>query len=438
MTNSLQKAEVNQRILRPFVIVVAVCLLPVFISNGWAQSLNTRFTTSFYTWERYLSGDESQNHARLYQTMQFTLGQMANNKLSLHFYGQASGDMSNASDDDVIPRLYTAYLQWRERKGIVKRFRVGRQRIYSGVAYGAIDGADVEFRIGKHLVLGGFAGFLVPFTNSIEIGDWEQNNMYGARLAIPNLSGTRVMLSYAQRNRSPGDYTQPGRYTGKILTFDSRENSLIGLDVYRAFSDRFNAYGRFDYDLEQERVRRAQIEVRGSVSKRIQLSAEVYHRAPLIAANSIFMVFEQFTSQDLLARVSYLLDGGWSLYSDAGVQLYKDDDTVRFGLGARGRYGYVGYNFRRGYGGSNNGLYAALNYPVTKGFTAIVTTGFSRYSLYSTDADMFTALSGTAGFNYRASKQFSLDLLAQGLHNRFYDDDLRLLARANYWFFTKL
>ena len=86
----------------------------------------------------------------------------------------------------------------------------------------------------------------------------------------------------------------------------------------------------------------------------------------------------------------------------------------------------------------NNGLYAALNYPITNRFTAIVTTGFSRYSLYSPDAeDAYSALLGTAGFNYRTGRQFSLDVMAQGLHNKYYNDDLRLLARANYWFFTK-
>jgi hypothetical protein len=407
------------------------------VADSAGQSLNTRFTTSFYSWERYLTESETQNHFRVYQTLQFTLGQMANNKLSLHFYGLASGDVSNHAEDDVVPRLYATYLQWREPKGLVKRVRVGRQRIYSGVAYGTIDGADLEFRFGKYITAGGFAGALVPFTNTIEISKWDDSNMFGVRLGIADLLGTRVLLSYAQRNRLPAAYPAPGRFTEQRITFDSREQSLVGLDVYRTFSNRVNAYGRFDYDLEQERVRRGQVELRLAASQRWEVSAEFFHRAPLLEANSIFVVFEQYTSQDILGRVSYRLPSGWTFYGDAGVQLYQDDETLRFGVGARCRYGYLGYNFRRGYGGLNNGLYAALTYPVSKRLTAMLTTGFSRYSLYSTDAEKYTALLGTAGFNYRTSRKFSFDVTAQGLHNKNYNDDLRLFARANYWFVTK-
>ncbi|MFQ5752661.1 MAG: hypothetical protein ACE5HI_11745 [bacterium] len=135
-----------------------------------AQSINARFSTSFYTWERRLTDPmsaalvfTSEDHFRIYQTAQITIGQLAANKLSFHLYGLASQDIAEDADDDPIPRLYNAYLQWKERKGILQKLKLGRQRVYSGVAYGTIDGIDLTFRVGKIFKLGGFAGFLVPF-----------------------------------------------------------------------------------------------------------------------------------------------------------------------------------------------------------------------------------------------------------------------------------
>nr|NIR47088.1 hypothetical protein [candidate division KSB1 bacterium]NIR68451.1 hypothetical protein [candidate division KSB1 bacterium]NIS22683.1 hypothetical protein [candidate division KSB1 bacterium]NIT72280.1 hypothetical protein [candidate division KSB1 bacterium]NIU28639.1 hypothetical protein [candidate division KSB1 bacterium] len=140
-----------------------------------AQSINARFTTSFYSWERHLTETVDETHFRIYQTARITVGQMAGNRLSFNFYGQGTQDVAESADDDPIPRLYNAYLQWRERNGIVQRVRLGRQRIYSGVAYGTIDGVDATFRVGKLFKVGGFVGFLVPFSNEIEVGDWDDS-----------------------------------------------------------------------------------------------------------------------------------------------------------------------------------------------------------------------------------------------------------------------
>ncbi len=420
--------------MKRLVWLIIVLALP---TQGVTQSINARFSTSFYTWERKLSDVESTNHLRIYQTAQFTLGQLASNRLSFHLYGLLSQDISESAEDDPISRLYNAYFQWRERKGVLEKVKLGRQRVYSGVAYGTIDGVDLTLRVGNLFKIGGFAGFLVPFSNEIEIANWDDRHTFGLRVTTNKLFGAKALISFMQRNSRPVSYAAPGRYTQRILSFESLEQRLLGLDLYRNFGPKFATYARLDYDLEQERIRRGHVELKVKPSATWEFAGEFFHRAPFIEANSIFTVFDQNTIQDFGLRVNYRFNTQWFLNGNFGYVQYEGDETIRFGLGVRCKYGYLGYNFRSGYGGKNNGTYLAVNYPLTQKLGLIASTGFSRYSLFNEDAETNTSLTGSLGFNYRPGRHFSLDFLGQGLRNRFYDNDFRFFLKANYWIFSK-
>ena len=146
-------------------------------------------------------------------------------------------------------------------------------------------------------------------------------------------------------------------------------------------------------------------------------------------------MFEQSTTQDVGFRANYRLAQGSYVTGNFGYQIYDGDESMRFGLGYRNKYGSVGYNFRKGYGGQNNGLYASVSYPVTPKIAVLGSTGFSRYSLFDEDGDLNTSLTGSLGVNYRHNKLFSVDVLGQGVQNRFLSSDFRLMVKANYWFF---
>ncbi len=402
---------------------------------GFGQSLSARLSTSFYSWERSTSDSISENHLRVYQTARITVGQLASNRLSFHFYGQASQDIAQKADDDLIPRLYNTYAQWRERKGVLRRVRLGRQRIYSGVAYGTIDGLDIQLQAGKYLKVGGFVGTLVPFVNKVKIADWDAGHSFGMRVSTDKLFGSKILLSFVQRNRRPVAYSQPGRYTNRVVSFESLEQRLAGLDIFRSFSSKFSTYGRLDFDIEQQRVRRGQVELRLSVSKKIDLTGEFVHRAPLLEANSLFSVFTQNTSQHVGLRASYNIKQSWFVNGNLGLQKYEGDKTIRFGAGIRYKHGFLGYNYRSGYGGLNNGLHVAFNYPLTQKLSLLASSGFSRYSLFDEKSDKNTSLTGSVGFNYRQGKHLSIDFMGHGVRNRFLRNDFRLFIKANYWFF---
>lgn len=417
---------------------MTLALLPAQL---WSQSFNARFTTSFYSWERHLLEQVSETHVWLYQTMQITVGQLFDNRLSFRLYGQASQDVAASAEDDPMSRLYNGYLQWRQPGGVLRSVKLGRQRIYSGVAYGTIDGVDLTLGIGDRIKVGGFVGMLVPFSNDIEVGAWDDSRTYGVRLGADDILGTKLLLSYMQRHRRPDSYISElkQQLTGGsgLITFESRAQRLVGIDLTRRFGRRVDAYGRLDYDLLQEHVRRAHLELKVAATQKVDLSAHVFHRAPLLDENSIFWVFGDATTQDVGLRGSYQFRTGWFATGDVAFTQYDGDETVRFSFGLRHPYGSLGYNFRSGYGGKNNGVYASLSYPLTPQIGLLAATGFSRYSLFSEDADLNTSLTGSAGINYRPTRQFALDVMAQGLRNRFYDGDLRVFVRASYWVFTR-
>ncbi len=257
-------------------------------------------------------------------------------------------------------------------------------------------------------------------------------------MSTSKLAGAKVLLSYAERHRTPVAYDSPGRFTGRIITFESLEQRLVGIDVQRNFGRKWSAYGRLDYDIEQERVRRGEAELRIAASNRLTLSGEFIHRAPLIGANSLFTVFEQNTMQHYGLRGSYRLGQDWFVSGVFGFQQYEGDESLQIGLFLRGKYGSFGYNLQDGYAGQNNGLTATLNYPLRPNLGVIASTGVARYTLFDDDfVDAETSLTGSVGFNYRPSREVSFDVLGQGVRNRFSSHDLRLFVKANYWFFKR-
>jgi hypothetical protein len=414
-----------------FLILVGLA----FSANS--QSLNARFSTSFYSWESHLSEAISNNHFRIYQTARATVGQLANGHMSLHLYGQFSKDVGATVDEDAALGLYSSYLQWKDSKGILKKARLGRQRVYGGVGYGTMDGVDADFNIGKQISIGGYVGLLVPYRSKIELAEWDERHTFGARFRISDVFRTKVLFSYMRRDRTPTPYVPDGQVSSELLEFNSKEQELAGIDLLRDFSSAVSGYGRLDYDLLQERIRRAQVELTLRPSPRLELAAEFFHRSPLLAANSIFTVFDTETTQDIAMRANYALSGGWRLNGNVGLQQYSGDENIRFALGASCKYGHVGYNFRSGYGGYNNGLFGSLSYPLRPNLSLMASTGISRYSLLDEDGDRYTAFSSSAGFNFRPNNSLSLDLIGQNLRTRWLDSDVRVFARANYWFFTK-
>jgi hypothetical protein len=402
-------------------------------SNLSAQTLSLRLTTSAYSWEVHPSLTSSETQVRGFQQAQLTVGKLGNPNLSFTAFWQSAANLAGA-DMAPLHRLYNAYFRWRR---LAKRvdLRLGRQRLYDGVAYGTVDGLRASVRLPGDIELVGFAGLLVPLSRKVEIGSWDDGHLFGGRVKLMNLAGARASISYMRRSRSLA-YLRPGRFSQRILVFTDRQQELAGLDVQRAFGRQLSLYGRFDWDFEQERVRRAEVEMRVNPSDRLELSGVFIHRAPLIDANSIFTVFDSYTTQELLVRAAYAFRPGLSVFARTARLWYNGDNGFRAAVGLQTRYGTLGFEHRSGYGGSSNGLTGSLAYPLRPGLALIAGTGFSSYRLFDDTGDYDLSLTGSLGVQYRPNRKLTIDLRGHGLRNKFFKNDMRVFLRVSYWLFV--
>jgi len=399
-----------------------------------AQTLSLRLTSSAYSWEVHPTLGSSQTQLRGFEQVQLTVGRLGTPDLSFTAFWQSSANLAGA---DAAPwhRLYSAFFHWR-RLGRRLDLRLGRQRLYDGVAYGTMDGLRANVRLARDVELVGFVGTLVPYTRKVEVASWDDGHIFGGRLKLLKLAGGRISLSYVRRTRSVA-YQRPGRYSLRQLVLTDRQQQLGGIDVQRAFGKRTSLYGRFDWDFEQTRVRRAEFEAQVRPSDKIELSAAFLHRAPLIDANSIFTVFDSHTTQEVLARLAYRVRTDISVFVRTGRLWYNGDNGFRAAAGLVTRYGTLGFEHRSGYGGTSNGLTGSLAYPLRPHLALIAGTGLARYRLFGDSGDFDTSLTGSIGLQYRPNRQWTIDLIGHGLRNKFFDNDMRLFLRASYWLFVR-
>lgn len=421
--------------MKLLIILSTLFMLPVHLQS---QSINARFSSSLYSFERFTSETESENHIRATQGLQLTVGQLASNKLSFRLNTLVADDFL-APADQTLFRISSGYLQWREKNGVIRTIKLGRQRLYTGVAFGAIDGIDMTARIGKHFKLGVFAGVLVTETNKFSVENWNNAKAFGFNLKFPELLGVKSMLSYIKRDRAREAYQS-------LLSTDSvpvnrawsvEEQQLVGVDLLRNFCNKTYLHGRFDVDLYNRRVRKGLFGIRHILSDEVEMSFDFLHHSPFVARNSIFSVFATETSQSFAGRLSYRFGNGFSLNGNFGYVVYSGDESLRFGLNLAGKYGNIGYGFRDGYSGKKNGVHGAINYPFNRNIALFASTGFSRYQLFGDNAESYNSFTTSVGMKCRATKRLSFDVIAQSLNNRFYDSDLRFFIKGNYWLFHK-
>src|SRR4030065_289208 len=81
--------------------------LPLMV---YSQNLNGRFTSSFYSFERYNAADNSETFIRTNQALNFNFNY---SKISLRTRLNFESNLSNSLDSDPRMRFYNLYLEAR-------------------------------------------------------------------------------------------------------------------------------------------------------------------------------------------------------------------------------------------------------------------------------------------------------------------------------------
>jgi len=429
-------------------LLMIALLASLFPYPTEGQTINGRFNTTFYTWDRVdgrLTGPDEYSkvtHFRGYQTFRFGI---THGDISLRTYSQFSQDFNTSMEGDPVGRIYDLHLRWRNIFDVLE-LNVGRHPIYSGVGRGTIDGGSLRLNIndGKYTAHI-YAGSLVRPFQSGRIQSWDDRRMVGGQLAIRPFQGLYASVSYMDRHNRREEYiaTRADSLFNPIQVLidgDSREFQLASTDISYQLGNRASLYGRFDYNLDDSQPQRMEFWSRVNITPELALTGEYIYREPLVPLNSIFRMFEIESNQEIEGGLEYRMTDWLTFTGRVAHVIYDDDNSMRIAVGAASKYGSFSFSRTDGYAGELNSISVMGNYPLTGDDRWVVSAGggYASYTPADYDGESDWAISAIGGISHKVSRSFSLDVRGQYITNRVFDYDTRIFIRVNYWFFENL
>lgn len=403
----------------------------------FSQNLNGRFTSSFYTFERYNSTSTSETFIRTYQALNANFNY---NKISFRTRFNYESNIGNALDNDPRMRFYNLYFEARDLLDAVT-IKLGRQPLFTPVAGGLFDGVNIKIKY-SGFALTGFYGGNVPAYQKLALTDDLSNDfVLGGRLESNAIENLRLGISYIDKNFKPVDY-----YANRLdenldpvtvlIQSKSNQYKYLSGDAWYNYNSIVDLNARYEYDLNFNET--SKLELDGRVKATDDLGINVYYnfREPKIRYNSIFSVFNYGSSQEIEGGFDYRVQGLYTLFVKAGDVTFDKEHSTRITVGANTDLGSFSYRKNLGDAGELDAisLYSAKSF--ANGFiTPSIGITYTNYKLSKDDAPN-TITAFLAGVNLRPWRTFSFDLQGQYFDNKIYKNDLRLLVKVNYLFNT--
>jgi hypothetical protein len=421
-------------------------LVPVFVllllaAQAEAQFVTGRFTTSVYGWQGTDANVSKFNYVRGYENVQLSAN---DGNFSFATNLQASNDFATKIGTDPELRLSSLVLKARNIAGVLD-LSVGRQYVFAGVGNGIVDGVDLKSSFLQGLLSAqAYGGYNIMDTRAL---NWKKNLLnnafFGAQVTGRPLANLLVGLSYMNRRREPDAFTVvrlDSLLNPYLVTLSSTPymEEFTSIDANYDVLPNVNLYGRGDYDLNFERISRAELNARVGVLSSLYVTADVLHRQPRVDYNSIFAVFNSNSTEEAEGGAEYLIGSTIRTYARYGYVRYRDDNSQRLTLG--GSYDFVSASFTRNFGfaGDLNGLSLQAAYPLQdRVFIPMIAAGYGSYKI-SPDAGTNNVLNGSLGLTYRPVPSTSANIQMQYTQNRLYSSDVRIFLNFTYWFSDKM
>jgi len=401
------------------------------------QSLNGRFSSSIYSFERIDTGGTSNVQARTYQMLSFNFGK---GNVWLRSNLNFEADIANSLKNDPRLRFYNLYVDVQNIWDLVS-LKLGRQPLYNNIAGGVFDGGTLSLgHSGYKFQL--YYGGNVPAYQKFEITeDWADNYVLGGEFSIYALTDWRFAAKYVNKNFKNPTYTatrldsllNPIEYT--IESRSLQYEYLSGeISYYKQKTVNLNA--RYDFDVNFQTTSRLELSGRYEEVKNLGLSLYYNYREPKVRYNSIFSVFDYANTWEIEAGADYLIGDKCTIIGKVANVAYKNETSQRATLGLSSKWGSITGRKNFGYAGEMD---AVSLYTAFASFNGILTPSFgfsyARYKLSKNDPynELVTLLAGT---NYRPFRILSFDIQGQYLNNKIYNNDWRLFFKLNFWFNT--
>jgi hypothetical protein len=401
----------------------------------YPQTFNGRFTSAFYTFERFDTVNNSATYARTFQMLYLTFG---NRNISLKTNMNLEGDISESLVYDPRFRVYNLYLDVRNLFNVVY-LKLGRQTLFNGVGGGVFDGLTLGTNY-KGFDINGYYGGNVPAYQKLKFTDDLSNDyVAGGKLTVNAITNTRIALKYINKNFKNISYSttrlDPNLNSIEyLINNSSTQYEFLTAEVSYSQPESFRIDSRYDYDLNFSTTSKFDISGRFNGIENVGLTVYYNYREPRVRYNSIFSVFDFRNSQEIEFGGDYLIDGEYKIIGKFANVSYEDESSQRLSLGLSSKWGTITARKTFGYAGE---LSAISFYTAQTLLNGLITPNFSfaytRYRLSSAVStnEMVTVL---LGLNYRPIRTLSFDAQGQYMNNKIYNNDFRLLLKLNFWF----
>lgn len=412
-----------------------------------SQTINARFSTYFYTWQRLDSVTSSgsgtyTNHLKGYQNLLFDV---SSKKWSFNSFVQTDEDVTNKIGKGFGYRLYNFYLKGTNLFDVLD-LKLGRSFIAAGVHKGSTDGLYMKLKLGKNkeYQLIAYGGELTPLSYEIDkYPKLKDNYSLGGQFLYYGVKDLMLGLSYTNKHRKPESYytlrTDSIFNTREVLVeTDSPADQLAGLDFNYSYLHKHNLYGKLYYDVNLRKLYRGEFNTSVEVNKNIRLSAGYIYREPQISYNTIFWVFTHKQNQELEGGIDYLFDNGINAYGRIANVFYDGDNSLKLQFGISNSWYGLSFVKYTGYSGESDGFNGYISHELIKSQLILSSNlNYSRYKIGNYSSDRLNSFAGTLGFTYRPQPRLSIDAQGQFITNEIYKYDTRFLVGFNYWLFTK-
>lgn len=401
------------------------------------QSLNGRFSSSIYTFERFDTAGASSTQARTFQMLSFNFGK---DKIWLRSNLNLETDIANKLQSDPRLRFYNLYVDMQNLWDVVS-LKLGRQPLYNSIAGGVFDGATIGLKHSGYKLLAYYGGNVPAYQKLELIENFSDNYLVGGEFTVYALTDWRFSAKYINKNFQAQSYTaqrlDPNLNPIQVeIENKSNQYEFVSGEVSYHKKSNYRVDARYDYDLNFNTTSRGEISGRYEAIKNLGLNLYYNYREPRIRYNSIFSVFDYGNTWEVEAGADYLIDDQFTLIGKFANVAYKGETSQRITLGFSSHYGSVTARKNLGYAGEMDAISAYTAFSVLEGlFTPSFGLSYTSYKL-SEDDPSNKLVFLVAGTNYRPFRVLSFDIQGQYLNNKIYTDDWRLFFKLNFWFNT--
>ena len=400
------------------------------------QSMNGRFSSSVYTFERIDTASSSNTQARTFQMLTFNIGK---EKTWFRTSLNLEADIANKLKSDPRLRFYNLYIDLQNLWDVVS-LKLGRQPLYNSIAGGVFDGASVGLNHSGYKLLAYYGGNVPAYQKLELIENFSDNYLLGGEFTIYALTDWRFSAKYINKNFAAQSYTaqrlDPNLNPITVeIENKSNQYQFVSGEVSYHKQKSYRVDARYDYDLNFNTTSRGEISGRYEAIKNLGLSLYYNYREPRIRYNSIFSVFNYGNTWEVEGGADYQINKFTLIGKFANVA-FKGETSQRITLGFSSPWGSVTVRKNLGFAGELDAVSMYTAFSALKGlFTPSFGLSYTEYKLSKDDVsnELVTLLAGT---NFRPYRTLSFDIQGQFLNNKIYNNDWRFFFKINFWFNT--